>query len=193
MVSTAAIGNPIGCRYHALHGRERRYPARGERQLRRTSGDIRRSSTSAGVAEAFGAKRPIVSSAALAPEGIVYIGATPRSTLSGLSTGSGGFSGTVPGAYETRGLVVVLDQLDGETAVEAFALEALWTDRSRPSDNPTVIRRQFDAGGRHRRPALRTRDVCTLGRRWRSVRAGQRHGSPGVFLDPLPPSRPRPI
>jgi len=59
------------------------------------------------------ARRPIVSSAALAPEGIVYIGADTALYAVNAATGSGGFSGTVKWAYETRGRILASPALDG--------------------------------------------------------------------------------
>ena len=58
------------------------------------------------------AKRPIVSSAALSPEGIVYVGADTALVALNAATGSGGFAGTVKWSYETRGLVLASPALD---------------------------------------------------------------------------------
>ena len=98
------------------------------------------------------ATRPIVSSAALAPEGIVYIGADTALYAINAATGSGGFSGTVKWSYETRGLILGSPALDGMGRIYVGTMEgALYCLRQ---DDGGFIWR-FDAeGGLYSSPAL---------------------------------------
>lgn len=152
VVSTAAIGNPIGSdttlfmggadgTLHAVsanYGTSKweyirpRLHLNGKWQLKAT--------------------RPIVSSAALAPEGIVYIGADTALYAINAATGSGGFSGTVKWSYETRGLILGSPALDGAGRIYVGTMEgALYCLRQ---DDGGFIWR-FDAeGGLYSSPAL---------------------------------------
>ena len=144
VVSTAAIGNPIGSdttlfmggadgTLHAVsanYGTSKweyirpRLHLNGKWQLKAT--------------------RPIVSSAALAPEGIVYIGADTALYAINAATGSGGFSGTVKWSYETRGLILGSPALDGAGRIYVGTMEgALYCLRQ---DDGEFIWR-FDAEG----------------------------------------------
>ena len=135
VVSTAAIGNPIGSDTTLFMGG--------------SDGTLHAVSANYGTSKwsyirpqlhlngkwQMRAKRPIVSSAALAPEGIVYIGADTALYALNAATGSGGFSGTVKWAYETRGLIMGSPALDRDGRIFVGSMDG---SLSRP---PTIRRR----------------------------------------------------
>ena len=152
VVSTAAIGNPIGSDTTLFMGG--------------SDGTLHAVSANYGTSKwsyirpqlhlngkwQMRAKRPIVSSAALAPEGIVYIGADTALYALNAATGSGGFSGTVKWAYETRGLIMGSPALDRDGRIFVGSMDgSLYALRQ--SDGGFIW--QFDAeGGLYSSPAL---------------------------------------
>ena len=152
VVSTAAIGNPIGSDTTLFMGGH--------------DGTLHAVSANYGTSKweyirprlhlngrwQLKATRPIVSSAALAPEGIVYIGADTALYALNAATGSGGFSGTIKWSYETRGLILGSPALDGVGRIYVGTMEgALYCLRQ--SDGEFLWR--FDAeGGLYSSPAL---------------------------------------
>ena len=152
VVSTAAIGNPIGSdptlfiggadgTLHAVsasYGTSKwnyvkpRLHLNGEWQLR--------------------AKRPIVSSAALGDDGVAYVGADNSLFAIHAATGGGGFAGTVKWSYETRGLVMSSPALDAHGRVFVGSMAGTM-HAVRAADGASLW--SFDAeGGLYSSPAL---------------------------------------
>ena len=63
------------------------------------------------------AKKPIVSSAAIAVDGVVFVGADNSLFAIHAATGGGGFAGTTKWSFETRGLVLGSPALDTNDSV----------------------------------------------------------------------------
>ena len=152
VVSTAAIGNPIGSdttlfmggsdgTLHAVSANYGTSKWAYVRQVLHLSGRWQ-----------MRARRPIVSSAAIAPSGVVYIGADSSLYALNAASGAGGFSGTVKWAYETRGLILGSPALDAQGRIFIGTMEGAVYCLTQ-TDGSFVWR--FDAeGGVYSSPAL---------------------------------------
>ena len=161
VMSTAAIGNPIGSdptlfiggadgTLHAVsanYGTSKwtyvrpRLHLNGEWQL--------------------AAKRPVVSSAALGDDGVAYVGADNSIFAIHAATGGGGFAGTVKWSYETRGLVMGSPALDAHGRVFVGSMAGT-LHAVRAADGAPLW--SFDAeGGLYSSPALDDLGVVYVG------------------------------
>ena len=161
VVGTAAIGNPIGSDTTMFVGG--------------ADGELHAVSANYGTSKwsyirprlhlngrwQMRAKRPIVSSAALSPEGIVYVGADTALVALNAATGSGGFAGTVKWSYETRGLVLASPALDDLGRIYVGSMDGSMYALVR--ENGAYLWR-FDAeGGLYSSPALDGRGRLYVG------------------------------